>query len=43
MTYLDVKMGYFPLVEIGKTLYELTYELGHVCFKWHQIVVYDRL
>jgi hypothetical protein len=43
MTYLDVEMGYFPLVEIGEALYELTHELDHVCFKWHQIVVYNGL
>jgi hypothetical protein len=43
MTYLDVEMGNFPLVEIDEALYELTHKLDHVCFKWHQIVVYNGL
>jgi hypothetical protein len=43
MTYLDVEMGNLPLMEICKAFYELTHELDHICFKWHQIVVYNGL
>jgi hypothetical protein len=43
VTYLDVEMSYLPVMEIYKALYKLTHELDHVCFKWHQIVVYDGL
>jgi hypothetical protein len=35
MTYLDVEVGYFPPMEIGKALYELTHKLHNVCLKWH--------
>jgi hypothetical protein len=41
--YLDVEMGYLPLMEICKALYKLTHELHDVCFKWHQIVIYNGL
>jgi hypothetical protein len=30
MTYLDVEMGYLPVMEICKALYKLTDELDHV-------------
>ena len=43
VTYLDVEMGYLPVMEICKAFYKLTHELDHVCFEWHQIVVYNGL
>jgi hypothetical protein len=36
-------MGYLPVVEISKALYKLTHELHHICFEWHQIIVYNGL
>jgi hypothetical protein len=35
MTYLDVEMSNFPLMEVYKALYKLAHELDHICFKWH--------
>jgi hypothetical protein len=35
VTDLDVEMGYFPLMQVDKALYQLTHELHYVSFKWH--------